>query len=83
MTDTSTKAVGRLIKIPRDMNPDDYEKAVAFVRGGGVPRVADLQRHFGNIGYTAAAVLMEGMEGAGIVSKCDHLGRRTVQQWSE
>lgn len=65
-------------RITRDLRPEDYSKAVEYATSGGNLKTADLQRHFGDIGYNAAAYLMERMVSDGVVSECDSLGRRTL-----
>lgn len=67
-----------MYRMTGNLKPSDYAKAVEFVRAGGTPRVSALQKHFGDLGYCAAAALMERMEGEGVVTRCDHLGHRKV-----
>ena len=67
-----------MYRITRDLRADDYDRAVAFARAGGELKVAALIRHFGDIGYNAAATLMERMEAEGIVTRCNHVGQRTL-----
>jgi uncharacterized protein (UPF0335 family) len=55
----------------------NYARAVAIVREFGKASVSHIQRRM-NIGYNAAARLMERMEEAGVVSKPNHVGKRTV-----
>lgn len=60
-------------------NPGDevYVRAVALVREHDKASTSWLQRQLA-IGYNSAALLIEHMERAGVVSAPDHVGRRTV-----
>lgn len=60
-------------------NPGDeaYARAVALVREHDKASTSWLQRQLA-IGYNSAALLIEHMEQAGVVSAPDHVGRRTV-----
>lgn len=64
--------------LPLDDTPDDLiAKAEAFVRGGGNPSIAALQRDLG-IGYNRAARIIEALEDAGVVTEADSSGKRKV-----
>lgn len=54
-----------------------YEQAKAFVIESGRPSISFVQRKF-KIGYNRAALLIEAMEAAGVVSPMQSSGLRTV-----
>lgn len=54
-----------------------YEEAVMWVRSTGRPSISLVQRHL-QLGYNRAARLIEAMELAGVVSKMQSNGQRTV-----
>jgi len=57
--------------------PAQYGQAVALVKRDGRASISFLQRHL-QIGYAAAARIIERMEREGIVGRADHTGYREV-----
>ena len=56
---------------------DLYDQAVALIAREGKASTSFIQRHL-QIGYNRAARIIERMEGEGVVSKADRVGRREV-----
>ena len=54
-----------------------YDQAVALIAREGKASTSFIQRHL-QIGYNRAARIIERMEGEGVVSKADRVGRREV-----
>jgi DNA segregation ATPase FtsK/SpoIIIE, S-DNA-T family len=54
-----------------------YEQAVALVRRDNKGSTSYIQRHF-QIGYNRAARIMDQMEGEGVVSPPNHVGKREI-----
>ena len=56
---------------------DLYDQAVAVVSREGKASTSFIQRHL-KIGYNRAATLIERMEGDGVISQANHVGKREV-----
>lgn len=60
-----------------EQRDDEYDRAVAIVRGENKASTSYIQRKLG-LGYNRAAALVERMEREGVVGPPDHAGKREV-----
>jgi uncharacterized protein (UPF0335 family) len=67
----------RKVNDPAEPDGDLYNQAVALVRAEGNCSTSFVQRRMA-LGYNAAARLIERMEESGVVSKANHVGKRTL-----